>query len=377
MTQRGNNEGSVYFDASKNRWRAAVVVDGTRRRASAPTEAQAKKRLRALLGEADQLGTLTDGNATIGQLIEQWRRTALPARDLSPRTMEVYTWATNVLDRELGSKRLRSLSPEDVESAFVRLADEPDALGRSSLIKIRSVLSKMLTYAERRHLVNRNVARVAELPPDARRAPEGRALTVDQARQLLDHATDHRLHALWLVMLMLGLRPGEATGLTWADLDLDAAVIRVRRSLKLEAGHLVLDERLKTSKSRRSLDAPPSVIAALRSHRSRQAAERLEVGPLWSNPDDLVFTTTVGSPIDPNNLRRTFARLTERAGLGRWKPNELRHSAASIMSAAGLPLEQVADVLGHDGTRMTMLVYRNTISPTIDGAAKVMGDALG
>jgi integrase len=176
-------------------------------------------------------------------------------------------------------------------------------------------------------------------------------------------------------MLMMGLRPGEATGLTWPTVDLESGVIHVRQTLKLEHGALVLDERLKTSRSRRSLDAPPAVVAALRTHRSRQAAERLEVGPLWSNPDELVFTTTVGSPIDPNNLRRTFARLTDRAGLGRWHPHELRHSAASIMSAAGLPLEEIADVLGHDGTRMTALVYRHAVTPTISGA-RIMGDAL-
>jgi integrase len=178
-------------------------------------------------------------------------------------------------------------------------------------------------------------------------------------------------------MLMLGLRPGEATGLTWADIDIDAGVIHVRRSLKLEGGELVLSDRLKTSKSQRSIDAPPDVIDAMRRHRSRQASERLEVGPLWSNPDDLAFTTTIGHPLDPNNLRRTFARVTERAGLGRWKPHELRHSAASIMSASGLPLEEVADVLGHDGTRMTALVYRHAVKPTIDGAARVMGEAFG
>jgi integrase len=388
MAQRGNNEGSVYFDASKDRWRAAVTIDGRRRRASALTEAGAKKKLRELLAEADAKGSLGDGNATVGQLLAQWRRTALPARDLSPRTVDVYDWATRVLDNELGTRRLRALAPEDVERVLTQLATEGtlrapeyrtrtgEPLGRSSLIKIRSVLGKALDFAERRGVVNRNVARVVELPADARRPVDGRALTLAQARTLIDSIADHRLEALWTTMLMLGLRPGEATGLTWSDVDLTGAVVHVRRSLKLERGHLVLSDRLKTSRSRRSLDAPEQVVTALRRHRGRQAAERLEVGPLWSNPEDLVFTTTLGSAIDPNNLRRTFARVTTAAGLGTWHPHELRHSAASIMSAAGLPLEHIADVLGHDGTRMTALVYRHAVTPTIDGAARVMGSAL-
>ncbi len=91
--------------------------------------------------------------------------------------------------------------------------------------------------------------------------------------------------------------------------------------------------------------------------------------------DDLVFTTTEATPIDPSNLRRQFARLTEDAGLGTWHPHELRHSAASILSAAGVPLEHIADTLGHDGTRMTALVYRHAITPTIT-TPNIMGNIL-
>jgi integrase len=176
-------------------------------------------------------------------------------------------------------------------------------------------------------------------------------------------------------MLMLGLRPGEAIGLTWPHVDFDQGIIHVRQSLKLHSGQLVLSDKLKTSRSRRSLDAPARLITVLEQHRARQTAERLELGPAWSSPDDLVFTNAIGGPIDPANLRRMLRRATEEAGLGAWHPHELRHSAASILSASGVPLEEVADVLGHDGTRMTALVYRHAVTPSV-GAARAMGDLL-
>lgn len=88
-----------------------------------------------------------------------------------------------------------------------------------------------------------------------------------------------------------------------------------------------------------------------------------------------MFTTIEATPIDPSNLRRQFARLTTDAGLGTWHPHELRHSAASILSAAGVPLEHIADTLGHDGTRMTALVYRHAITPTIT-TPNIMGNIL-
>ena len=292
----------------------------------------------------------------------------------------MYEWCCDVLAETLGSLRADRLTPEDVEAAFAELATNGrkgtgKPVSRSSLVKMRSVLGKALDHGVRRQIVSRNVARVVELPAGARRAEPGRSLTVEQASALLASTADHRLHALFRIMLMLGLRPGEATGLTWADIDFDDGIVHVRRSLKLERGQLIVTDALKTTRSRRSLRPDPTVIDALRRHRTLQVAERVKIGALWSNPDDLVFTTTVGGPIDPNNLRRTFAGITESAGLGHWHPHELRHSAASIMSAAGVPLERIADVLGHDGTRMTAQIYRHAVAPTIDDAA-IMGQLL-
>ena len=92
---------------------------------------------------------------------------------------------------------------------------------------------------------------------------------------------------------------------------------------------------------------------------------------------DLVFPTSVGTPMSPSNLRRDLARITVAAGLGRWSPNELRHSAASLLSASGVPLEQIADVLGHTDTRMLLKHYRHPISRTIDAAAAPMERLFG
>ena len=321
-----------------------------------------------------------DGNITVAQLLEKWKNNALPARELSIQTITVYQWCIDVLTETIGSHRADRLTADHVEKAFKKLAEHGrkgsrHPMSRTSLIKLRSVLGKALDYGYRRRLVSHNVARFVELPVVARRPEPARSLTVEQAKRLLTRPRAIGLHALWRMMLMTGLRPGEATGLAWNDVDLDNGIIHVRRSLKLENGKLHVTETLKTSRSRRSLRADASVIEALRRHKKQQAEEHLAAGPTWSNADNLVFTTSVGSPIDPNNVRRSFARATEDAGLGRWHPHELRHSTASILSAAGVPLERIADVLGHDGTRMTALVYRHSVSPTVDEAI-LMGTAL-
>jgi integrase len=209
-------------------------------------------------------------------------------------------------------------------------------------------------------------------PPDHRRAvranpspPEASSHVAPghKGGPLLAAARGDRLEALYVTGLMPGLRPGELLGLAWDDVALHAATLQVRRSLKRERDGLRVAE-LKTARSRRALDLPAPVVEALRAHHRRQAEERLVAGPEWDD-HGLVFTNAFGRPMDPSNLRREFAKLTERAGLGRWHPHELRHSTASLLSAAGVPLEHIADVLGHDGTRMTAQVYRHAVAPTV------------
>ncbi|MCL2395983.1 MAG: site-specific integrase, partial [Acidimicrobiaceae bacterium] len=229
--------------------------------------------------------------------------------------------------------------------------------------------------AERRGKVARNVARIAEMPATGSTAGGHRSLTEEEAGTLLAAARGHRLEALFVTGLMLGLRPGELTGLRWTDVDLDRGRLTVEGSLKRERGQLRLGA-TKTLRSRRPLQIPEPVRVALRDHRKRQAAEQLYAGPAWQDRG-LVFTTAVGTPIDPSNLRHTFGRLTERAGLGHWTPNELRHSAASLLSASGVPLEVIADVLGHASTRMLEQHYRHQVRPSIDAHVSVMEGLFG
>jgi integrase len=191
---------------------------------------------------------------------------------------------------------------------------------------------------------------------------------------LLKAVEGDRLEALVVTGVALGLRPGELLGLSWRDVDLEAGVVHLRQQLKREDNRPVLGE-LKTAKSRRSLRCPPVVVEALRRRRDLQRDERAAAGPEWVDewdPEQLVFTTATGRPIDASNLRRYFRQACKRAGIGRWTPYEMRHSAASLMSAAGVPLEHVADVLGHDSTRMAALVYRHVLAPTVEAGAAPM-----
>jgi integrase len=376
--RRAVGEGSVYFDASKDRWVGAVVVAGKRRKVLAKTKTEALKRLDAMRAR-EALGERTsDGNLTVAAILDRWQKRSVAGRDLAPSTVDTYGWCVDRLKVELGSRRIRALTVDAVETAFDQMVKGDRThrpLSRSALIKVRSVLGQALDFGVRRGLVSRNVSRLAELTPDARRTATRRSLTAEQARVLLTALRDERLGALFTIMLTVGLRPGEAAGLTWSDVDLDAGRVQVRHGVRIERGRAVLVDALKTARSRRTIDLPGAAVEALRRHRHSQNKERMS-GRRWADPR-LVFASVTGTVLEPRNVARVLARVTEEVGLGRWTPNELRHSAASLLSAAGVPLEQVADLLGHTNTRMLENTYRHAVQPSMCAAVVPMDRLLG
>ncbi len=166
-------------------------------------------------------------------------------------------------------------------------------------------------------------------------------MTPDQARQLLDYVDEN--HATGLakgydvygllihVLLGTGLRKGEALALTWGDLDgwsrRGPTRLQVRRSLKIGPRGATFTDKPKTGRSRRTMFVPQYVAS--------------KMAPWRRGESDLVFANRDGNHLDPNNVTRRVKAITTAAGIGPWTPHELRHSAASLLLSAGVPLKIV------------------------------------
>ena len=122
-----------------------------------------------------------------------------------------------------------------------------------------------------------------------------------------------------------------------------------------------------------SISLTSGVAKALKEHHAEQAKQRLKAGKAWQD-NDMVFATTVGTPLDAANVRR----ITKAVGLGEnWTPRELRHSFVSIMSDNGVTIEQIADLVGHKTTVVTQKVYRYQLKPVISTGATAMNTIFG
>lgn len=387
-SRRGRGDGALYFDADKNRWVGRVTIDGQRRKVLAATKTEARRRLNELRSSAAQGLPVTPGNITLGELLRLWDEKGLAGRSISDSHRAGHRWAINVLTEDLGSRRLRTLRPDHVEHAFAKRSDGTATaaskragrgrspgrtLSRSSLIKVRSTLNQALTWAQRRDLIARNIASLVELPATAAPRTVGRSMSREEATRFIEATRESDLEAMWLMMLFLGLRPGEAAAVSWDDIDFENNTIHIWRARNVDSSGAAVVGSTKTPGSVRSLDAPDVVLNALRRQRDRQDDLAALVGAAWCNEEDLVFTSPLGRPTDPKAVRNEFQRVVETSSLeGRWTPNLLRHSAASLMADAGMPIEQVADQLGHRDLRMLQRHYRHRLRPTINGG-QVLG----
>lgn len=382
MSRRGRGEDSIYLDGE--RWRGAVSLgygpDGRRQRkkVSGATKGEVVRKMRQIRSDLDAGLSVPDDRLTVGAFLSRWVAHGLPGQ-VSERTLDSYADTVRLhLAPALGRVVLRKLSVDDVDRLLAHKRET--GYSPNTVRIVRAVLRRALRQAEREGLVSRNVAALSAAPRV--RGNEGRALSVDQARMLLDFARESRHEALFVVMLSFGLRRGEALGLHWTALDSAGASLKVTHGVKRvqvrdgsgRQTRLVVGE-LKTARSRRTLFLTPQLMEVLRKQRVRQAAERIAVGEAWQD-HGLIFPSEVGTPMDPDNISHAFSRMCRRAGLGHWHLHELRHSGASLMLAQGTDLYVVSEVLGHSSVAITKDVYGHLVEGQKRAAAALMSEAL-
>ena len=343
---RGNGEGGVYRyqnvrsdGVAVERWRGTITVGYAqgkqlRKTVTGKTKAEVLDKFRKLQQATEQGLELPRADLTVGKFLDDWVTNVLPGTVHASTLQHNRDVVRLYIKPTMGHKRLRTLSARDVATMQQFLANDylrrPDidghrakGLSPHSQRIARSVLRRALRWAEQEGMIGRNVASIAQgVRIDAQ---EGRTLTPEQSRALLTEASNHRLAAAFTVALALGLRLGELLALSWDDVDLDAAKPRltVKRALK-RIPHLgLLIEDAKTRTSRRTVYLPATAAAALKAHRVRQCAERLQAGSAWEllpHGHDLIFRTEFGTAIDPANFRHYTYTITQHAGLGRWSP---------------------------------------------------------
>lgn len=373
--RRGHGEGSIR-QRSDGRWEGTINIgwrEGKRHRKSVygKTRREVADKLAIAIRE-HQLGIASvDERTRTETFLIRWCEESLPGT-VKDSTAVGYRF---VLERYVipyvGRIPLAKLGPADVQRMMRAL--EEKGLGVSVRRQARVILRRALGEALRWDLVTRNAAALVDAPKGARHRAD--ALSQEQAGTLLAACSGTALEGVVALALATGMRKGEVLGLRWESVNLPGKTVTVAGTLKrLPDVGLVLDTP-KSSSSCRTIPLPAFCADVLAEHRRRQVEQRLFVGPDWHD-SGYVFTTSIGTPLDPRNLTARFQTLCESAGLGRIRFHALRHTAATLMLNNGVPLEVISTTLGHSSYAITADIYAKVAPALQRGAADTMDGLL-
>lgn len=337
------------------------------------TKREAVEQRRKRLGE---LRTRT-GEAygtTVAAYLEQWLSWKRGLRDSTRLSYRQHL--DDYLVPALGRYRLAELErrPELIEQMFSNLVTGVSGkpLSPASVRRIYSTLRSALNSAVKRRMLAHNPALHVELPQTAMYRPV--VWDAQQVGIFLDATKGHRLYALFGVIVLTGLRRGEAIGLRWADVDLDQALLHVRQQV-VAVGREVRIGPPKTKAGERSVALSNATVAMLREHQARQRRERLMWGEAWHDSGH-VFTYEDGRMLRPDHVTHLFRRLAKEAGLPLIRLHNLRHTSASLALAAGVPMKVVSDRLGHSSESITSALYTVVVPAVAREAAERIADVV-
>ena len=219
-------------------------------------------------------------------------------------------------------------------------------------------------------VVPRNVADAVDPPKTPKKERE--YLSIKEVERLWEAARGDRFEALYVLAIVTGMRRGELLGLKWADVDLDRGVLAVRRALSTDGKTFTTPKNGKG----RSIQLTPQAVQALERHREAQADHRAKLGEIWKE-NGLVFPSTMGTPMNPDNLvSRSFKPLLRRAGLPMIRFHDLRHTFGYLMIEAGEHPKIVQEILGHSQISLTLDTYSHILPGIQEGAIRRLGELL-
>jgi integrase len=389
--RRGHGEGGISPYSTKAGDRFSIVYRafdpqrGTQRQFRVrgfTTRQEAQRALRARLREVEDGRHVAPTAITLGGWIETW----LVGERSQVRRSTWNSYARNLRTHvapALGDKRLQHLRPSDFTALYTKLletgrADHAAGTGLSprTVQYIHTIVRKCLqTAVDSEGIMQANPCAKAR-PPRLAAAGNAHASfnywTAAELQDFLRSTAHQRHHIAWHLLALTGMRRGEALGLMWDAVDLEAGTVSIRRAIvDLDANRDPVWEDPKTAQGNRLIQLDPETVSKLRTQKASQARERLLCGVGYKDLG-LVFAMPDGRAIHPDRFSRGFTEKVGRMAIKRIRLHDLRHTWATIALQAGVHPKVVQERLGHSHISITLAIYSHVIpSMHTDAAERV------
>jgi integrase len=334
------------------------------------TKREAQAECARLITEMKAGAYVEHNKKTLNEFLDAWERD-WAATNVSPKTGERYSELLQLHVRpHLGNKSMQSVRPEDLNALYTQLHQK---LAPRTVKHVHRLLHRIFGHATKWGNIKRNVITLVDSPKVP--ATEAAVLQSTEIPRMFAALRGHELFSLAVVAFGTGMRRGELCALRWQDTDLNAAVLRVERSLEETRKSGLRFKAPKSTRSRRTISLSPAVVSELRAHWKAQQEQRLSLGLGKAPTDALVFCRFDGAPYWPDRLTDAFSTAMATAGLPHVTLHTLRHTHASQLITSGMDILTVSRRLGHSSAAITLGVYGHLMT-TEDRAADIMENVL-
>ncbi len=308
-------------------------------------------------------------------LVKEW----LPAIESTVRPTTYRSYVQHVefhIVPHIGALRLEKVTGATLNALYAKLASEGKRDGKTGLSPmtvhhVHACLHRAFKDAVRWNRLFRNPVDAADPPKVA--GPGGREMktwNATQVRAFLEATRNDRLHPLWRLLAMTGMRRGEVLGLKWEDIDFEAGRLAVRRSLIPLGGEVIVSEP-KTARGRRVVALDAETVEVLKAQAAPQLAEQQRSGEAWAD-SGYICTKEDGTPYHPEVVSRYFRQAVKEAKLPTIRPHDLRHTHATLALRAGIHPKLVSERLGHATVSITLDTYSHAIPAMQEEAATLI-----
>ena len=336
--RRAKGLGTI-IERSDGRYEARIRKDGKSYSEYAKTQVDAEEKLVFLRARVlGQDAPTAPRHVTVAEFLKEF--VAHRSHGLSVKTIEGYKYYASKVDATLGSMRLRQVGVKDLRRFFRDLNDTQLCL--STERRVFQILKGMFGDAHEQEYITKNPMEHIKGPSGSRDSP-AQVWSANEVNKFLQTAKDQRLYAAFYTLLVVGLRIGELSALTWDDLKSNK--LAITKTAAYIKGKLEISSP-KTPNSKRTIILPPDVVAVLKAHRERQEEEFDVSGRQVQG--NLMFPSTVGKVLRLCSFTKTFGHIMQKAGVTRIRVHDMRHTCATLSLKRGVPAEVLAERLGHD-----------------------------
>lgn len=322
------------------------------------TQKEVRQKMTAMQRAVDSGTYQAPDKTTVSEWLDDWMKTFCAVK-VKPLTYSSYEVAIRKhIKPAIGALRLQAVKGLHVQKLYNGMTAA--GLSAKTVKNVAAILHKSFSVALKQGMVTANPCDAAELPKAIHK--EITPLSDEEIPLFLKAIDGHPLGNAYALCLFAGLQEGECLGLSWEQVDFEARRITVSQQLQKEkkkGSHYYIAPSTKSGKPRQ-IKPPEIAFQYLRAERTRQAENRLAAGPLWNNPDNLVFTDAMGKHLCISTFYGNFKRIAASIGRPDARPHDLRHTAATVAIASGADIKSVQDLLGHATASFTLNVYAHT-----------------